>query len=241
MKKISLILISLVFFIGLNALVDYPEESIIKITSEDLRKINKEDYYQYTGKVAFLHKEVASEFPLTINESFKYQDKGIIEKITDIESEFESFQELRVEMITQDLSTIKTHIYFSEFNEICFNFKDKKCTGLNTLLTKKEIKKEEFSITGNTLLGAEMYEEFDIIFKFIEEEVLLTNKGFIETQKIEYQYQVINKTNEIVMQYGYYWLNPDIGVIRRQYTEFPVSDKRYLLIYDYILTDTNIW
>ncbi len=207
-----------------------------KIQKNQLTQINEYDYFHYEGYVEKIDGEYKIQSPLYVSTNYYYYDYENFEEINEFESDFFSYntnkiikQKTNGNIVTKEIPS----------NNICFNFNDftYECNGLETLhyFPNNEY---YYSTENNTFVFNNKTYEFDTYFEYEYKTTIHTNLGNIETKKIWFDTYSVNELQEIINIYGYYFINPDIGVVKMEYTEEVLNSSRYTN-FEYILIETN--
>jgi len=223
----------LTFIAGLFGCADsfYKKEENLDMPTIDKASVyQKNTFYKFSGfqsKKGLNGVEDVEAFDRV--ESYSYINENYMERNTIYNFKNKNNSYNTVEYISEnvELGEVYTHIAIEGLEEVCFNFNGEQCTGKPEFLYNvKGLPNVSINYTGNTLIGLERQKEFDTFFHYYQNEDIDTNFGKLSAQKIKFSTFAINKDNEIVNRFGYYWWNEKYGVLKKSYREvFGVDEK----------------
>jgi hypothetical protein len=94
------------------------------------------------------------------------------------------------------------------------------------------------SIENNNFLHNGITYQYEIFFAYYNKSMVNTDLGLIETKKIWFETYSVNHLNDVVMVYGFYFVNPRFGIVKKEYREEEINGL-YTIDYNYTLTQTN--
>lgn len=223
--------------------------------STNLHNYSDGEYISYKGKLKLRENSIYEGFErvLSVDEVFKYsQDPSPInanpsETMTnimtattdsgDVVSEtYEFWQGYPNESYSSAF-----YIFERGADQACALYNNKHCSGLTKIPSPIKVGSivSQSGLEGawNNLLS-NYWRDYEVAYtaKYVAKENITTKLGVFEAYKMEFSYSresIINKS-----EVGSYWIYPDIGIIKAEYTQVENNNEVYDVSYS--ITSTNI-
>ena len=200
------------------------------------------DFYQYEGFVTYKTSTETYKKKLVVTEGYSKIYKGQLERTMEFKTDLLEVSDIRTDYLSENLEKglISSHITMSNYEEACYNFDGKICSGIPDIMYK-ETKDSTLSVRykGNSIIGVDVAHQFDLTFNYHKDELVSTPYGDKLSQKIEFDTYALDKDNQVVNRYGFYWWNKELGVVKKEYIEYPIKKQNYEIFYSYKLTKTS--
>jgi len=218
--------------------IDYTE-----IKTDIHREIKNNDYMDYEGKLIVYGQngDIESDLYVSVNYRTNADSLYPIERTTEISDYNGLGDSYEIDYLSQATNNNELIIHRKEtsIRDYCYNydFMSDNCVGVFDTITSlrfNDTYKETSSITDEYLLYDYNY---SAEFTQIQKDIIKTGMGSFETNKIYFE-KIKLSNGEKISVYGFYWINPIIGVIKMDYME---KSHFSLRNYTYTLESSNIY